>query len=62
MPAYPLNLAPWIAGGWLVVGIVILVVMWQRGNERWLANAGSSLGESIGEGREEEASHPTVGG
>jgi hypothetical protein len=37
------------------------VVMWQRGNERWLANAGASLGESVGEGRAEEASHPTRG-
>lgn len=62
MPAYPLNLAPWIAGAWLVVGIIVLLVMWQRGNDRWLASAGSSLGEPIGEGREEEAAHPTVGG
>jgi amino acid transporter len=62
MPAYPLNLAPYIAGGWLLAGIVILVIMWRRGNERWLANAGASLGESVGEGRAEEASHPTVGG
>ena len=61
MPAYPLNLAPYIAGAWLLAGIVILVVMWQRGNERWLANAGASLGESVGEGRAEEASHPTRG-
>jgi amino acid transporter len=51
-----------IVGAWLLVGIVILVVMWQRGNERWLANAGASLGDSVGEGRAEEASHPTVGG
>jgi amino acid transporter len=62
MPAYPLNLAPYIAGAWLLAGIVILVIMWRRGNERWLANAGASLGESVGEGREEEASHPTIGG
>jgi amino acid transporter len=61
MPAYPLNLAPYIAGAWLLAGIVILVVMWQRGNEQWLANAGASLGESVGEGRAEEASHPTRG-
>ena len=30
--------------------------------DRWLANAGASLGESVGEGRVDEASHPTVGG
>ena len=58
IPAYPLNLAPYIAGGWLVVGIVILLVMWRRGDERWLANAGASLGEAVGEGRVDEASHP----
>ena len=45
MPAYPLNLAPYIAGAWLLAGIVILVIMWLRGNERWLANAGASLGK-----------------
>ena len=62
MPAYPLNLAPYIAGGWLVVGIIILLVMWRRGDQRWLANAGDALGEPVGEGRTEEASHPTVAG
>jgi amino acid transporter len=62
LPAYPLNLAPYIAGGWLVLGIVILLIMRARGDDRWLANAGASLGESIGEGRVDEASHPTVGG
>jgi amino acid transporter len=62
LPAYPLNLAPYIAGGWLLLGIVILLIMRARGDDRWLANAGASLGESIGEGRVDEASHPTVGG
>ncbi len=62
MPAYPLNLAPYIAGGWLLVGIAILLIMRARGNLSWLANAGESLGEPVGEGRVDEVSHPTVGG
>jgi amino acid transporter len=62
MPAYPLNLAPYIGGGWLVAGIAILLVMRATRHEGWIANAGASLGEPVGEGKADEVTHPTHGG
>jgi amino acid transporter len=44
MPAYPLNLAPYIGGAWLLVGIILLFVMKWRGHEDWLRTAGEALG------------------
>jgi amino acid transporter len=43
----PLDLAPYIDGGWFLVGVVILIVLRMRGNEEWLNKAGSSIGESV---------------
>jgi amino acid transporter len=48
-PASPYKYAPLIDGLWLVLGIVVLVVMRSRGNERWILTAGASLGETGGE-------------
>jgi amino acid transporter len=45
-PASPYKYAPLIDGIWLVLGVVVLVVMWARRNERWLLTAGAALGES----------------
>ncbi len=43
----PYDLAPIINGAWLVIGILILVVLYFRGNEEWLNKAGASIGESV---------------
>jgi len=43
----PYDLAPIINGAWLVIGIVILLVLYIRGNEEWLRKAGASIGESV---------------
>jgi amino acid transporter len=44
-PAHPYNWSPFIVGAWLVLGIVILGVLKLRGNEDWLAKAGSVIEE-----------------
>jgi energy-coupling factor transporter transmembrane protein EcfT len=31
---------PWVVLGWIVVGVIILMVMRLRGNEQWLFKAG----------------------
>ena len=43
----PFDVAPFVAGAWLVIGIVILVVLRARGREDWLDKAGQSIGESV---------------
>lgn len=45
--ASPFDLAPFIDGGWLIVGIVVLIYLRVRGNEEWLTRAGASIGESV---------------
>jgi amino acid transporter len=45
-PASPYKYAPLIDGIWLVLGVVVLVAMWVRRNDRWLSTAGAALGES----------------
>ena len=58
--SYPFNLAPWIDGVWLVIGIGVLVYFKMRGNETWLLKAGRALGEedepSLDDARPAEAS------
>ena len=44
-PAHPFNTSPFIVGAWFLIGIVILVVLAARGNERWLAKAGAAISE-----------------
>jgi amino acid transporter len=41
-PSFPYNWAPVIDGGWLVIGLVILVVLWRTGRTDWLLKAGSA--------------------
>jgi amino acid transporter len=43
----PFDVAPFVAGAWLVIGIVILVALRARGREEWLNKAGQSIGESV---------------
>jgi hypothetical protein len=50
LPAPPYNITPLVAGGWLVLGIAILVALRLRGNESWLQRAGDIVEE-----RREEA-------
>ena len=45
--ATPFDVAPFVDGGWFVIGIIILIVLRQRGNEEWLSKAGASIGESV---------------
>jgi amino acid transporter len=45
LPAPPYNLAPFIVGAWLLIGILILVALRLRGNEEWLQKAGDIVGE-----------------
>jgi len=47
-PASPYKYAPLIDGIWLFLGVVVLLVMWLRRNDRWLLTAGAALGESEG--------------
>jgi len=42
----PFDIAPWVDGGWFVVGCVILLVMRTRGKEDWILKAGEALGEA----------------
>jgi amino acid transporter len=44
-PASPYNWSPAIVGGWLLLGVAILVYMRARGNEHWLDRAGEIVGE-----------------
>jgi amino acid transporter len=55
LPAPPYNWTPVVAGGWLVIGVLILVALRLRGNESWLQKAG----EIVEERREtpDEAAH-----
>lgn len=43
----PFDLAPIVNVVWLLIGIVILIVLYLRGNEEWLNKAGASIGESV---------------
>jgi hypothetical protein len=44
-PAPPYNLAPFIVGAWLLIGIGVLITLRLRGNEEWLHKAGEIVGE-----------------
>ena len=44
--ASPFDIAPFVDGFWLVLGIIILVVLRARGNESWLDKAGQSIAEA----------------
>jgi amino acid transporter len=45
LPAPPYNVTPLVAGGWLVLGIIVLIAMRARGNETWLQKAGEIVEE-----------------
>ncbi len=56
-PPHPYNWSPYLAGGWLVLGIVVLVVMKLRGNEDWLTKAGDVIGERAETEQELQTAH-----
>lgn len=45
LPPAPSRYAPYVMGGWLLIGLVILLYLRLRGNERWLEQAGRAMGE-----------------
>jgi len=45
-PVDPYARAPLVAGGWLLIGIVLLVYYAASGRDKWLKTAGAALGES----------------
>jgi len=45
-PADPYAKAPLVAGGWLVIGILLLVYYAASRREQWIKTAGAALGES----------------
>lgn len=46
LPAWPVSLAPFIAGGWIIVGLVVVVVLQRSGRTEWLQRAGDVLARS----------------
>ncbi len=58
LPVHPNNWSPFIAGGWLIAGVVILLVMRARGKEAWLKKAGDVIGERIETPEEVALQHP----
>jgi amino acid transporter len=44
--ATPFDLAPIVDGVWLLIGVILLVVLYLRGNEQWLLKAGQSIAEA----------------
>lgn len=54
-PSFPYNWTPLVDGLWLALGVVLLIIMKVRGNERWLLEAGKALDEA---GTYEESSEP----
>jgi amino acid transporter len=45
-PGFPYNYAPLIDGLWLAVGVVILITLWVRKKDDWIAKAGAATVEA----------------
>ena len=41
-PSFPYNYAPLIDGIWLAIGVVILLTLWLRHKDDWIAKAGAA--------------------
>ena len=48
-PVSPYNTAPLVDGGWLVIGILILIYYHVQKRDSWIAGAGAALGENEAE-------------
>ncbi len=55
--AWPYDLAPYIAAGWLIAGIVVIIGMNARGNRDWLGKAGAIVGERAETAEEVATTH-----
>lgn len=49
LPEPPLTYAPIVVGGWLIIGVAVLLVMKALGREQWLLKAGAFSHEAAGE-------------
>ncbi|HEY3764469.1 MAG TPA: APC family permease [Gaiellales bacterium] len=58
LPAHPYYWSPFIAGGWLVLGVIVLLVMNSRGDQTWMARAGEVIGERVETAEELATQHP----
>jgi amino acid transporter len=58
-PASPFKYAPAIVGGWMVIGIAVLVYLKRTGKEEWIAKAGAIVEERV-ETPEELAHRPVI--
>ena len=47
LPVYPYNWSPFIVAAWLIIGIIVVIGMNQRGNKDWLTKAGAIIDERI---------------
>ena len=45
-PGFPYNYAPLIDGLWLAIGVVILITLWVRKKDDWIAKAGAATVEA----------------
>jgi amino acid transporter len=41
-PSFPYNYAPLIDGIWLAIGVIILITLWARKKDDWIAKAGAA--------------------
>jgi amino acid transporter len=46
-PAAPYKWAPWIVGGWMLVGVGVLIYLHRTGREHWFAKAGEIVEERL---------------
>ena len=46
-PGFPYNYAPLIDGIWLAIGVVILLALWLRKKDDWIAKAGAATVDDI---------------
>ena len=53
-PPSPIRYAPLVVVAWLILGLLLLFIMYSRGNENWLLKAGQVAYEQGGARKEEE--------
>ena len=60
LPAWPVNLAPFITAGWVVLGLIVVAVLSRSGRAAWLTRAGDVLATSDAGPAEGVAHHGTA--
>ena len=58
LPVYPYNWSPFIVAAWLIIGIIVVIGMNQRGNKDWLTKAGAIIDERLETPEELATQHP----